>query len=64
MKGNQCFAEDPAEAAQYYLQAVELYETQHGKDVSCTLDEFTKSAGNALTCLFKTGETVRRAPPR
>ena len=61
MKGNQCFAEDPAEAAQYYLQAVELYETQHGKDVSCTLDEFTKSAGNALTCLFKTGETEQCA---
>lgn len=57
LKGNACFASDPAEAAQFYLQAVELYEAKHGKDASCTLDEFTKSAGNALTCLFKTGET-------
>lgn len=61
LKGNKCFAEDPAEAAQYYLQAVELYEAKHGKDASCTLDEFTKSAGNALTCLFKVGETEQCA---
>ncbi|KPA75658.1 hypothetical protein ABB37_08225 [Leptomonas pyrrhocoris] len=61
LKGNKCFADDPAEASQYYLQAVELYEAQHTKDASCTLDEFAKSAGNALTCLFKVGETEQCA---
>jgi hypothetical protein len=61
LKGNACFADDPAEAATFYLQAVELYEAQRGRDAACTLDEFTKSAGNALTCLFKVGETEQCA---
>ncbi|AYU77068.1 hypothetical protein, conserved [Leishmania donovani] len=61
LKGNACFADDPAEAAEYYTQAVQLYEERHGKDAACTMDEFTKSAGNALTCLFKMGETEQCA---
>ncbi|CAG9570530.1 conserved hypothetical protein [Leishmania major strain Friedlin] len=61
LKGNACFADDPAEAAKYYTQAVQLYEERHGEDAACSLDEFTKSAGNALTCLFKMGETEQCA---
>ncbi|KAG5484530.1 hypothetical protein LSCM1_07906 [Leishmania martiniquensis] len=61
LKGNACFVDDPAEAAEYYIQAVQLYEQRHNRDAACTLDEFTKSAGNALTCLFKMGETERCA---
>lgn len=61
LQGNACFAEDPDTAATYYIQAVQLYEERHGKDPACTLDEFTKSAGNALTCLLKVGETEQCA---
>ncbi|KPI87554.1 hypothetical protein ABL78_3351 [Leptomonas seymouri] len=57
LKGNSCFAKEPAEALPYYMQAVELYESLRGKDASCTIDELTKSAGNALTCLFRLGKT-------
>ncbi|CAJ1018965.1 SET domain/MYND finger containing protein, putative [Leishmania lindenbergi] len=61
LKGNACFTDNPAEAAEYYTRAVQLYEQRHGKDAACTLDEFTKSAGNALTCFFKMGETEQCA---
>ncbi|KAG5484919.1 hypothetical protein LSCM4_07692 [Leishmania orientalis] len=61
LRGNACFADDPAEAVEYYTRAVQLYEQRHDKDAACTLDEFTKSAGNALTCLFKMGDTERCA---
>ncbi|GET86841.1 hypothetical protein, conserved [Leishmania tarentolae] len=61
LKGNALFTDDPAEAAEYYIRAVQLYEQRRGKDAACTLDEFTKSSGNALTCLFKVGETQKCA---
>lgn len=61
LKGNSLFATNPAEAAEYYLKAVELYEGQKAGGPSFSLEEFTKSAGNALTCLYKLGETEQCA---
>ncbi|KAG5509897.1 hypothetical protein JKF63_07542 [Porcisia hertigi] len=57
LKGNACFGVNPAEAAEYYVRAVQLYEERRNTDPACTLDELTKNAGNALTCLFNLGET-------
>lgn len=60
LKGNACFASDPAKAAEHYMAAMELYEQPlstsadpHTPDPTRSLDEYTKSAGNALTCLFR-----------
>lgn len=58
LQGNAAFAADPATAAASYTAAMDLYDASRSRsnsDTACSLEEFTKSAGNALTCLFKLG---------
>ncbi|CCW63009.1 unnamed protein product [Phytomonas sp. EM1] len=69
VQGNNLFSSHPDEAVTFYLKALDLYdeysraEPQQKSSLAagadgplvCTLEEYTKCAGNALTCLHKTG---------
>ncbi|KEG05408.1 SET and MYND domain-containing protein, partial [Trypanosoma grayi] len=54
VRGNALFTSDPRAAAALYQEAINLYGTLDDK--AAMLDEYTKCAGNALTCLFKLQE--------
>ncbi|EAN93861.1 hypothetical protein C3747_50g160 [Trypanosoma cruzi] len=54
VRGNALFSSDPRAAANLYQEALGVYEKL--KDKSGALEEYTKCAGNALTCLFKVQE--------
>ncbi|RNF19094.1 uncharacterized protein Tco025E_04284 [Trypanosoma conorhini] len=53
-RGNALFSSDPRAAADLYQQALGVYEPL--SDKSGGIEEYTKCAGNALTCLFKLHE--------
>ncbi|RNF09303.1 hypothetical protein TraAM80_02250 [Trypanosoma rangeli] len=53
-RGNALFSSDPRVAAVLYQEALDVYETLDDK--SGAVEEYTKCAGNALTCLFKLQE--------
>lgn len=63
LEGNKIFGSDPLKAAELYVRAMDLYENPALDDnaVVHSLDEYTKCAGNALTCLFKVRELGRCA---
>lgn len=56
LRGNALFQSDPRAAAALYQEAMDLYTSSSGgggESDGVSLDEYTKCAGNLLTCLFK-----------
>ncbi|EPY18554.1 SET and MYND domain-containing protein [Strigomonas culicis] len=54
LQGNAFVASgEPHKAVPLYIQAMDLYDDVTASGINKTLDEYTKSAGNALTCLLK-----------
>ncbi|ORC85897.1 uncharacterized protein TM35_000322120 [Trypanosoma theileri] len=56
VRGNALFSNDPRAAAAIYQEALQVYTTLDDKSKASALEEYTKCAGNALTCLFKLEE--------
>ncbi|SCU64370.1 SET domain containing protein, putative [Trypanosoma equiperdum] len=58
-RGNELFPTDPRAAVVMYREAIDLYDTLKdaaGVDSVAVKEEYTRCAGNALTCLFKLGQ--------
>ncbi|KAH8603988.1 SET domain [Trypanosoma vivax] len=53
LRGNALFPTDPNGAAELYQEALRLHATMNRKDAAALMEENTKSAGNAITCLYK-----------
>lgn len=67
LEGNKLFSTQPGKAAEYYEEAMRLYEENCRKvqsdgdstETVGTLEEYSKCAGNALTSLFQAKEFER-----
>ncbi|EPY43089.1 hypothetical protein AGDE_00834, partial [Angomonas deanei] len=56
IQGNALVGSDPAKAIEFYNEAMQLYDAKtdgEGEQTGCTLEEYTKCAGNAMTCMMK-----------